>query len=156
MPRPYSADLRERALLACEEGRLSRAAIAAQFRIGETTLYRWLQEWRTEGRGEAKPHAGGVAPHLDAAALEKLRQLVREQNDATLAEYAARLAEQAAVTVSAPTLCRALQKLSLNRKKKPSAPRSRIGLRSFNSGLITSPRSANSTPRSWSSSARAG
>ena len=109
MPRPYSADLRERALLACEEGRLSRAAIAAQFRVGATTLYRWLQAWRAEGRREAKPHAGGVPPHLDAGALEKLRALVAEKNDATLAEYAARLAEQAAVKVSAPTQCRALR-----------------------------------------------
>lgn len=119
MPRPYSADLRERALLACEEGRLSRAAIAAQFRVGATTLYRWLQVWRAEGRREAKPHAGGVPPRLDSGAREKLRALVAEKHDATLAEYAARLAEQAAVKVSAPTLCRVLQKLRLNRKKNP-------------------------------------
>ncbi len=156
MPRAYSADLRERALLACEEGRLSRAAIAAQFRVGETTLYRWLQEWRTEGRREAKPHAGGVAPRLDAGALEKLCQLVRDRNDATLTEYAAGLAEQAAVQVSAPTLCRALRKLELSRKKKPSGPRSRTGPRSSRSAPTTSPRSANSIPRSWSSSMRAG
>ena len=155
MPRPYSADLRERALLACEEGRLSRAAIAAQFRVGETTLYRWLPAWRTEGRREAKPHAGGVASRLEAGALEKLRALVVEKNDATLAEYAARLAEQAAVTVSAPTLCRALRKLRLNRKKKPFGPRSRTGPRSSRSAPLTSPRLASSTLRSWSSSMRA-
>lgn len=155
MPRPYSADLRERALLACEEGRLSRAAIAAQFRVGATTLYRWLQGWRAEGRREAKPHAGGVPPRLDSGALEKLRALVAEKHDATLAEYAARLAEQAAVKVSAPTLCRVLQKLRLTRKKKPSGPRSRTGPRSSRSAPITSPRSANATPRSWSSSMRA-
>ena len=155
MPRPYSADLRERALLACEEGRLSRAAIAAQFRVGATTLYRWLQVWRAEGRREAKPHAGGVPPRLDSGALEKLRALVAAKNDATLAEYAARLAEQAAVKVSAPTLCRVLQKLRLNRKKKPSGPRSRTGPRSSRSAPITSPRSANATPRSWSSAMRA-
>ena len=79
MPQPYSADLRERVLLACEEDRLSRAAIAAQFRLGETTIYRWLQAWRVEGRREAKPHPGGVAPRLDAPTLDKLRALVAEE-----------------------------------------------------------------------------
>jgi transposase len=156
MPRPYSADLRERALVACEEGRLSRAAIAAQFRIGETTLYRWLQEWRAEGRRACKPHAGGKPPRLDEQALDELCALVAEQNDATLAEYAARLAERAAIKVSRPTLCRALQNLKLKRKKKPSGQRSRTGPRSRRNAPITWPRSVRSILGSWSSSMRAG
>lgn len=39
MPKAWSLDLRERVLAACDEGRLSRAEIAAQFRVGESTLY---------------------------------------------------------------------------------------------------------------------
>ena len=69
MPRAYSADLRERVLRACERGRLSRARIAALFGVGETTLYRWQQQARAEGRREAKPPRGGPAPRLDAGAL---------------------------------------------------------------------------------------
>ena len=69
MPGAYSADLRERVLLACERGKLSRARIAKVFRVAEGTVYRWLQTWRTEARREAKPHAGGPAPRLDAATL---------------------------------------------------------------------------------------
>ena len=117
MARPYTADLRERVLLACERGGLSRAAIAALFGVGESTLCRWRQTWRMESRRAAKPHAGGPAPRLDAAALDRLRELVAERNDRTLAEYAAGLLERAKVKASGATVCRALRKLGLPRKK---------------------------------------
>jgi transposase len=116
----YSADLRERVLLVCERGRLSRARIAALFQVAESTVYRWLQAWRTEGRREAKPHAGGPAPRLDQAALDKLQAIVAEANDLSLAAYAEKLHERAGVTASGPTVCRALQKLDLRRKKEPA------------------------------------
>jgi transposase len=114
-----SADLRERTLLACARGKLSRAKVAALFRIGESTLYRWLGTWRTEGRREAKPHAGGPEPRLDAAALDELKAIVAEANDLSLAEHAPKLQERAGVTVSGPTVSRALKKLGLPRKKAP-------------------------------------
>ncbi len=123
MPGAYSADLRERVLRACECGRLSRARIAKLFQVGETTIYRWLQEWRAEGRRAAKPHAGGPAPRLDAAALDKLQELVAESNDLTLTEYAAKLAERAGVQVAGSTVCRALRKLGLPRKKDAAGAR---------------------------------
>lgn len=125
MPGSYSRDLRERVLLACERGRLSRAKIAALFQVAESTVYRWLQTWRREGRREAKPYAGGPAPRLDPAALEKLVTIVAEANDLSLAEYAAKLLERAGVAASGPTVCRALQKLGLSRKK--DAPGARAG-----------------------------
>ena len=46
MPRPYSTDLRE------------RARIAALFGVGETTLYRWQQQAKLDGRRTAKPAQG--------------------------------------------------------------------------------------------------
>ena len=111
----YSADLRERVLLVCARGRLSRAKVATLFQVAESTVYRWLQAWRTEGRREAKPHAGGPAPRLDQAALNELRAIVAEANDLSLAEYAQRLHERAGVTANGPTVCRARQKLGLVR-----------------------------------------
>jgi transposase len=74
MPKPYSSDLRERVLRACARGKLSRAKIAVMFQVAESTLYRWLETWRSEGRREAKPHAGGPEPRLDATALGELRR----------------------------------------------------------------------------------
>jgi transposase len=116
----YSADLRERVLLVCERGRLSRAKGAALFQVAESTVHRWLQAWRREGRSTAKPHAGGPPPRLDQAALDKLRAIVAEANDLSLAEYAQKLRERAGVAVSGPTVCRALKKLGLRRKKEPA------------------------------------
>ena len=104
MPEPYSGDLRERVLSACERGRLSRAEIAAVFQVAQSTVYRWLQTWRREERREAKPHAGGPAPRLDAAALKELEAIVAEANDLSLAEYAAKLLERAGVAASGATV----------------------------------------------------
>jgi transposase len=95
MPGAHSADLRERVLLLGARGRLSRARIAALFQVAESTVYRWLQTWRREGRREPKPHAGGPAPRLDEAALQKLAAIVAEANDLSLDEYAQRLRERA-------------------------------------------------------------
>ena len=123
MPGPYSGDLRERVLSACERGRLSRAKIARLFQVAESTVYRWLQTWRREGRRAAKPHAGGPAPRLDQAALEELKAIVAAANDLSLAEDAAKLLERAGVAASGPTVCRALQKLGLPRNKDATGGR---------------------------------
>ena len=139
MPGAYSADLRGRVLQVCERGQLTRAKIAALFQVGETTLDRWQQAWRTDGRRAAKPHAGGPAPQLDAIALDKLKDLVVASNDLTLAEHAAKLAEHAAGQVSGSTVCRALRKLGLPRKKRPCARTSRTGQISSRLGRVGVP-----------------
>ncbi len=94
MPRPYPTDLRERVLAAYEAGEGSRAEVAGRYRIGERTLSGWLRAAR-EGRRGPKQRARGPAPLGGAGAA--LAELVTEQNDATLAEYAERLAERAGV-----------------------------------------------------------
>ena len=47
MPKPYSADLRERVLLAGEAG-LSPAIVARRFGVGLSTVYLWRQQARAE------------------------------------------------------------------------------------------------------------
>jgi transposase len=137
MPKPYSSDLRERVLRACARGKLSRAKIAVMFQVAESTLYRWLETWRSEGRREAKPHAGGPEPRLDAAALDELKAIVAEVNDLSLAEYATKLQERAGVTASGPTVSRALKKLGLPRKKAPLSTNALVGFRGGRSGQAT-------------------
>ena len=66
-----------------------------------------------------------------------------------------RLAERTGVKVSGPTLCRALRRLGLVRKK-PSGPRSRSGPSSPRSGRRGAPSWPRSTRAGSSSSTRAG
>ena len=136
MPRAYSADLRERVLAACARDDGSRAAIARRFSVCEATVYNWLRQAREEGRRAPKPHAGGPAPRLDAQGLSVLRELVAAQNDATLAEYAERLAARTGVQVSRPTL----RRFKLRCKKSRSGRANRSVPRSSRSALTTRPR----------------
>ena len=49
MGRPYSTDLRERVLRACEVGEESQAAIARRFEISESAVGSWLRQLRRDG-----------------------------------------------------------------------------------------------------------
>ena len=122
MARPYSADLRNRVLLAHEHGEGGATALARRFRIGLSTLYRWLGDLRDEGRRAARPMGHGRAPL--GGAEDVLRALVAEQNDATLAEYAERFAARTGRRRSPSAICRALRRLDLPRKKSRSVRRS--------------------------------
>ena len=154
MPKPYSADLRERVLLAGEAG-LSPATVAERFGVGLSTVYLWRQQARTEDRRCAKPHSGGRVRGIDAAGETILRALVSERNDRTLDEYRELLAERGGGTkVSRPTLCRTLRRLALWRKKRPCAPASKIAPTSRRSGPPSASRFGSSSPRNWSSSTR--
>src|SRR5512144_1153420 len=84
MPRPYSADLRERVIMDCEAG-VSCTEVARRYRIGERTVYRWVRVAHVEGRRDAKPHSGG-RQRVIAGTEDVLRRVVTERNDATLAE----------------------------------------------------------------------
>ena len=48
--------------------------------------------------------------------------MVAKQPDVTLGELQSKLKQQRGVIASAPTICRALQKLKLNRKKSLNSP----------------------------------
>ena len=124
MPRAYSTDLRERALDAYEGGEGSQSEVARRYRIGERTLSAWLRTARKEGRRSPRPPRGGRPPV--GGEREALAGLVAERNDATLAEYADRLAERTGVRRSPSALCRALKALGLVRKKRRPRPPSRI------------------------------
>ena len=123
MPRSYSIDLRERALLASEEAGSCCAEIAHRFRIGVSTLHLWRQQARDEGRRTPLPRGRGPAPL--GGRLEALSALVAERNDATLAEYADLLAARTGERRSTAVICRALKRLGWVRKQRRCGPASR-------------------------------
>ncbi|HEU4642189.1 MAG TPA: helix-turn-helix domain-containing protein [Gemmatimonadaceae bacterium] len=123
MPRAYSLDLRERVLAAAREEDLSHVALAARFRVGESTVRAWLRRARETGSVAAKPHGGGTPPTVDAAGAPVLVALVLEQNDRTLEELAALYGARQDTTASRSAIWRACQRLDLRRKKKEPPPR---------------------------------
>jgi transposase len=57
MTRPYSIDLRERAVALVESGQ-SRRRVAKLFQVGESSVIRWCRRQRTIGTCAAKPMGG--------------------------------------------------------------------------------------------------
>lgn len=112
--RAYSPDLRERIVSAVDRGKGSLRELADLFLVNLSTIVRLLRHYRASGSVLPKPHSGGSGPLLDDAACQRLRDLVREQPDATLPE----LQERLGIPCSLSTLCRTLQRLGLSRKKK--------------------------------------
>jgi transposase len=113
--KPYSQDLRERAIAALEAGK-SQAEVAAQFQIHKSTLEKWWYRWRDTGSCAALPAASGPKRTLQVA--EKLiREEVKKRPDATLDELCERVTEATGLIASRSMMCRELQILNLPRKK---------------------------------------
>jgi transposase len=84
--KPYTLDLRRKILDAYDHKRGSQRALAALFGVSRAFLDQLLRRRRTTGEIAPRPHAGGRQPRCDAATLAFVRQLVRDQPDATLEE----------------------------------------------------------------------
>src|SRR4051812_46564484 len=86
--RPYSMDLRERVIAACDEGIDTRAEVAERFSVSQSWVRRLLQRRRETGSIAPKPHGGGQPPAFEGEAAERLRAAVAADDDATLEELA--------------------------------------------------------------------
>lgn len=116
--KPYSQDLRERAIAALEAGK-TQAEVAAQFDIHKSTLEKWWYRWRETGSCAALPVHSGPKRKLQAA--EKfIRAEVKKQPDATLMELCERVQTAKGVRASPSMMCRELQILNLPLKKSRS------------------------------------
>jgi transposase len=111
---PYSQDLRQRILQTVQRREGSLRQIARRFLVSLSFVVRLLQTYRRTGSIQPQPHGGGNPAKLGPEDLEHLRELVRQQPDATLEELRQRLG----VPCSTMAICRALKKLGLPRKKK--------------------------------------
>ena len=95
MPQPYSPDLRERVLVACERGDRPRLRLPAASRSAPPPCRTGAaRSARRAELSQAAQRRRTLAP--GCSALEVLRQLVIEDNDALLREYRERLADERA------------------------------------------------------------
>jgi len=151
-----SLDLRERICAACDERWETRQEVAERFGVSRSFVQKLLRRRRACGSIAAKPRGRGPSPELRERDRRRLRGLVRDQPDATLAELCASLREAGGPRVSVPTMCRATRALRLPLKKRRCTPAS--GTRRA-CGRCAGP-SGGGPPRSipggWSSWTRAG
>jgi transposase len=116
--KPYSQDLRERAIAAVEAGK-TQAEVAAQFDIHKSTLEKWWYRWRETGSCAALPVHSGPKRKLQAA-VKFIRAEVKKQPDATLMALCERVQTAKGVRASPSMMCRELQILNLPLKKSRS------------------------------------
>jgi transposase len=118
----YSTDLRERVIADCDARDGTREQIAARFSVSIAWIRKLVRQRRETGSIAPKPHGGGRAPAFDDEAARRLREAVRADNDATLAE----LAHAAGVSCCASAVYRALARLGVTRKKSHGGRPSKI------------------------------
>jgi|SRR5947209_14272206 len=114
----YSADLRQKIVAAYENGAGTLDEIADVFSIARRSVASYLKLHRSGASLQPKPHGGGVAFSLTQRHLRVLQERVAEKNDLTLDELVAYLKGEENITVHRSTVCRALQRLGLPRKKR--------------------------------------
>jgi transposase len=111
--KPYSMDLRERVVVACDACDATREQIAKRFSVSVSWIRDLLKRRREAGSIAPKPRGGGRPSAFDEAAAARLRDAVRADDDATLEELAA-----AAGVICCPSAVhRALKRQGITRKK---------------------------------------
>jgi transposase len=93
MSRPYSDDLRARAVAAVAAG-LSRHRAAKVFSVGVSSVIRWVQHHRRTGSVSPKPMGGSRGVRIAGADRDWLLARIAAKPDLTLEEMRRELAER--------------------------------------------------------------
>jgi len=120
MPKPYSDDLRVRLIEEIEQG-ATREEAAERFGVSLSSVGRFLRLERETG-SVSPAKFGGYKRFALAAHEDRVRGLVAQQPDITLAELRAKLAKQR-IIVGQTSIFRFLHHLNLTFKKKPARGR---------------------------------
>lgn len=118
----YSQDLRRRVIAARQRG-LQTRPVAQLFQVSEAWVRRVMQRLREHGEAQPRPRGGVTVVKID---MDRLRELVERQPDATIPELHQRLG----IDCSESAVGMALQRLGFTFKKRRSMPASRTGLTS--------------------------
>lgn len=117
MGRPYPQELRDRVLASCDRG-LKTRPVAQMFTVSESWVRRIQQRRREDGQTTPRPMGGATVLKID---LQRLRELVTAQPDATLEE----LRERLGIPCHSWSVGLALRRLGLSFKKKRCTRRNR-------------------------------
>jgi transposase len=119
---------------------MSYEEVAELFQVGRATINRWLRLSRETGGVEPRPHAGGHPHRIPDDKLLTVAIAVEKKPDSTLAELVEAYAKKTGLRVSLPTMGRALDRLNITRKKRPSSRKKGTAPRSSRPGSRSSKR----------------
>ncbi len=119
--KPYSMDLRERVVAACDAREGTREQIADRFGVSDRWIRKLLQRRRETDSIAPLPRNPGRKRALNDRQMQRLGRLIQKRPDATLKE----LRKSLRVKISIATLDRAIRRLDLTLKKSRSWRRSR-------------------------------
>ena len=115
---PISMDFRKRVISAYDrDPNQTQQALAQRFMISQSTVSRILAKHKRK-ESLAPGKKSGRPRILLQAELDFLKTALVEKNDMTLSEQAMELEKQRSVKVSVMTICRALKRMTLTRKKR--------------------------------------
>lgn len=119
MSKPYSDDLRSRAVAAVSEG-MSRHKAAAVFSVGVSSVIRWVQRQEQTGSVSAKPMGGSRGRRIEGSNREWLLGRIKAKPDLTLEEMRRALAEHRGLVVGYGSVWRFCDREKQSYKKKPA------------------------------------
>jgi transposase len=125
MSKPYSDDLRLRAVAAVASG-LSRRQAAEDFSVGASSVIRWSEQHRLTGSVSAKPMGGSRGSRIAGPDRDWLLARIAAHPDLTLEEMRRGLAEQRGLRVGYGTVWRFCdrekQSYKKNAARRPARP----------------------------------
>ena len=114
--KPYSMDLRQRVVAACDAREGTREQIAERFGVSDRWIRKLLQRRRETDSLDPFPRNPGRKRALNDRQMERLGRLIRKRPDATLNE----LRKSLGVKISIAALDRAIRRLDVTLKKNRS------------------------------------
>lgn len=130
MRKTLSIDLRERILLAYDNGATTREQVAKRFAVSLGMVKKLIQQRRHTGDIAPRHRRAGRKPGVAARAARQLRALVAKKPDLTLRE----MRETLALDCTLPAIHYVLARLGLTYKKRRSAPLNKTALTSRRRG----------------------
>jgi transposase len=125
--KPYSLDLREKIVAVYDQGEISQRQLAKQFQVATSFVQKLLKQRRDLGSLAPRVRQEQTQPKLGEEHCQVLKDLVEQNNDATLEELATLLYERVDILVGKSTIDRTLKRLGMTRKKNANSERQRNG-----------------------------
>src|SRR5215213_179857 len=116
----YSVDLRRR-IVSSVEGGMSKAQAARTFSVSLSSVKRYVEK-AEKGGSLAPKKRPGSPPKLDEKARMLLEEDIRERPYVTLRDRCGYIEAMTGLSVSRSTVCRAIARLGLTRKKGGDRP----------------------------------